>query len=278
MILTVEEDVSRAIVECSQNTWHDEGVILPKAARTVRRFPFTEEETFEGKLSKRQKASLPFPLLNLVSLILDGETTIENASTNAETVTTNLAQLLRFNAVKTKRICDGFLRHSKFNEPTLPVKIGLLVHAKTRKKSLVETLVAKGLSISYQRVQDIQKMVKNQLCDKFKKDGAVCPPSLQKELFLNAVTDNIDHNPSLIGAKSSFHRTSISFFQHPNSDVTGLNQFKLEKDSDNLPNLTLPKSYTDIKPLIGGQPKYPVSNLPQQTSRITTHIEAQARK
>ena len=158
MILTVEEDVSRAIVECSQNTWHDEGVISPKAARTVRRFPFTEEETFEGKLSKRQKASLPLPLLNLVSLILDGETTTENASTNAETVTTNLAQLLRFNAVKTKRICDGFLRHSKFNEPTLPVKIGLLVHAKTRKKSLVEKLAAEGLSIIHQRVQDIQKI------------------------------------------------------------------------------------------------------------------------
>ena len=29
-------------------------------------------------------------------------------------------------------------------------------------------------------------------------------------------------------------------------------------------------------PLIGGQPKYPVSKLPQQTSEITTHLEAQA--
>ena len=27
--------------------------------------------------------------------------------------------------------------------------------------------------------------------------------------------------------------------------------------------------------LIGGQPKYPASNLPQQTSRLTTHIEEQ---
>ena len=30
--------------------------------------------------------------------------------------------------------------------------------------------------------------------------------------------------------------------------------------------------------MIGGQPKYPVINLPQQTSRITTHIEARARE
>ena len=31
-------------------------------------------------------------------------------------------------------------------------------------------------------------------------------------------------------------------------------------------------------PLISGQSKHPVSNLPLQTSRITTHIEARARE
>ena len=151
-------------------------------------------------------------MLNLISLILDRETTIEDASTNAETVATNLAQLLGFNAVKTKRICDGILRDSKSNEPPLPVKVGLLVHAKTRKKSLFEKLAAEGLSISSQRVQDIQKMVTNQLCDKFKKDGIVCPPSLQKGLFLNTAIDNTGHDPSSTRVKLSFHGTSISFY------------------------------------------------------------------
>ena len=47
VLLTVEEDVGRAIVECLQNTWPDEG-ILSKAARIVPRFLFTKEETFEG--------------------------------------------------------------------------------------------------------------------------------------------------------------------------------------------------------------------------------------
>ena len=58
-------------------------------------------------------------------------------------------------------------------------------------------------------------MVTNRLSDKFKKDGIVCPPSLQKGLFLDAAIDNIDLNPSPTGAKVSFHDTSISFFQHP---------------------------------------------------------------
>ena len=97
-------------------------------------------------------------------------------------------------------------------------------------------------------------------------------------LFLNAAIDNIDHEPSSTGAKSSFHGSSISFFQHSKSEVTGPNHFKLENDANNLPNLTWPKSYTDIMSWIGGQTKYPVSNLLQQTSGITTHIEAQAKE
>ena len=83
---------------------------MSKTARIVRRFLFSKE-TFDGDLSiKRQKESVPLPLLNLVSLIIDGETTIDNATTNAAKVATNLALLLRFNVVKTKRRSDGFLR------------------------------------------------------------------------------------------------------------------------------------------------------------------------
>ena len=144
------------------------------------------------------------------------------------------------------------MRHSKSNEPPLPLKIGLLVHTKTRKKSLVEKLAAEGRSISYKRVQDIKKIVANQLCDKFKKVGIAFLLSLPKGLFLNAAIDNIDPDASSTGAKSSFHGTSTSFFQNPKSEVINPNYLKLEKDADNLPNLTLPKSYTDIMPLIGG--------------------------
>ena len=53
VILTVE-DVGRAIVQYSQNAWHDKGRILVKAARIVRRFLFTKEETFKGNLYKQR--------------------------------------------------------------------------------------------------------------------------------------------------------------------------------------------------------------------------------
>ena len=83
-----------------------------------------------------------------MSLILNEKVTIENAWTNAEKMATNVAQLLQFNAVKTKQRLDGFLSQFKSNEPPLLVKIGLLVHVKTRKKLLVEKLAAEGLSIA----------------------------------------------------------------------------------------------------------------------------------
>ena len=160
VILTLEEDIGRALVECSQNTWHDEGIILSKAAKIVRKFLLVNEEKFDGDLSsEKQKGSVPLPLVNLISLIIDGETTIDNASANAAAVATNLAQLIRFNSIKTKRRSDGFLRHSVTNEPPLAVKIGLMIHSKTRKRSLVEKLAAEGISISYKRTIEIESLI-----------------------------------------------------------------------------------------------------------------------
>ena len=116
IILTLDYEFGRALIECSQNTLKDDGIILSKAARIVYRFMFDKNEIFDGDLSKeRQKSSVPGPLLHLVS--------------NAESATVYLAQLLRFNSIKEKR-------HSKLNELSLPVKIGFMIHAKTRKKDL----------------------------------------------------------------------------------------------------------------------------------------------
>ena len=53
-----------------------------------------QESYLDFYLQKRKHLKVPLPLLNLVSLILYGETIIENALANAETVVTNLAQLL----------------------------------------------------------------------------------------------------------------------------------------------------------------------------------------
>ena len=76
-----------------------------------------------------------------------------------------------------------------------------------------------GLSIFYKCIKSIQRCIKNQLCSKYLAKDIVCPPELQMRLFTSAAIDNIDHNESLIIATTSFHRTSITIFQHTDHPV-----------------------------------------------------------
>ena len=276
VILTVDDEFGRALIQCSQNTMKEDGIIISKAAKIVRRCMFKEDEIFDGNLSSRkQKSSVSVTLLRLVSLIMNGENSEENVSTAVESLTLNMAQLLRFNSVKGKRRCSGSVRHSRINEPPLPVKIGLMIHAKTRKKGLVEALASEGLCISYKRVEEIQNSIVTQLCAKYIKEDFVCPPALQKGLFTTAAIDNIDHDPSSTGAKSSFHGTSISIFQHRESNDLYENTnwpFKLDVtcSTDNS-KPTLPCHFTDIRAVKGGKPEYP--SKPSLSETNSTYVD-----
>eukprot|EP00794_Sanderia_malayensis_P004251 gene4251-4816_t len=274
VILTVEEQFGKALIECSQSTLQDDGIILSKAARIVRRFLFASDESFDGDLSRiRQKSSVPLPLLNLVSLIIDGESSFEDMSPFAESIAVNLAQLLRFNAVKTKRRSKGYVRHSRNNEPPLPVKIGLMIHAKTRKKSIVNALADEGLSISNKRVEELENSITKQLCVKYNEDGMVCPPALTNGIFTTAAIDNIDHDPSSVGAKSSFHGTSISIFQHLDSEMSKRPSFTLDENVSSLSKMDLPKVFRDIMPVPGGKPQYPAMGKESTTTSSPEDID-----
>ena len=99
-----------------------------------------------------------------------------------------LSQLLLFNAVKRHRnpqSATTSTRHDPKREPPLPVYLGLLVHAETRKKSLVDKLYRLGLSISYDRAMQISADLGNSVCAQFEEDGVVCPSKLKKVTFYN---------------------------------------------------------------------------------------------
>ena len=94
-------------------------------------------------------ASVPKELIHLVSLILEDASQYHKVSSNIQGIAINLSQLIRFNAITTKRnTADSHNRNSTTNEPPLPVKVGLLIHSKTRKKSIVNDLAADGLSVT----------------------------------------------------------------------------------------------------------------------------------
>ena len=110
---------------------------------------------------------------------------------------------------------SSFVRHRSAQETPLPTYIGLLLHAQTRKRDLVDRLFSLGLSISYDRVLRISAELRNSLCQRFHIDQVVCPPLFKGNVFTTSAVDNIDHNPSATTAKYSFHGTGISLLQHP---------------------------------------------------------------
>lgn len=149
-------------------------------------------------------------------------------------------------------------------ESPLPVYLGLLLHAETRKRSLIDKLYNLGLSISYDRVLDISTDIGNAVSSRFEEEKVVCPPVLCQSLFTTSAVDNIDHNPSSTTANDSFHGTGISMFQHTTDSVTGIPRDAVRiygEQRERKKSITpLPDAYASVKllelhtkePKIGG--------------------------
>ena len=87
--------------------------------------------------------------------------------------------------------------------------------SQTRESSLVDELYNLGLSISYDRVLEIENGLCVAECKRFSEEGLVCPPNLATGVFTTSAYDNLDHNPTATTSTESFHGTDISMFQHP---------------------------------------------------------------
>lgn len=160
-----------------------------------------------------------------------------------------MAQLLQYNCFAKFNEGAPTHRHSKDRETPLPVYIGLSVFSKTRKKNLVETLHANGLSIPYKRVLEISTELGDAVVSKYIEEDVVCPPELRKGLFTTSAMDNIDHNPSATSSTSAFHGTSISLFQHPTQDNQGEDREPLQVKGTTAKTVPeLPDSYVNITP------------------------------
>lgn len=177
-------------------------------------FSFTGEFTSDCQLK-----SVPPSLMCLVSMLLDGPN-IESQDFEESQACLTIAQLIVFNMKKIKKLATKSDRHNQNREPPLPLYLGMSVHAQTRSKKFVNQLYELGLSVSYQRVDDVMNNLATSVCDHFKSVGVVCPLSLQSGLFTVGAIDNLDHDPSSTTAQGgSFHGTGISLFQFPKQDL-----------------------------------------------------------
>ena len=114
---------------------------------------------------------------------------------------------------------------------------------------MITRLYQLGLSVSYDRVLEIEDCLATSVSERFEEDNCVCPANLRKGLFSVAALDNIDHNPSSTTASSSFHGTSISIFQFPTQGNPGDYRRPLTVPPTGNQKHCLPDSYGTVPPV-----------------------------
>ena len=255
VLLAFDSDMGYAIHKFCDEDYDSEAICLAKAAKIVRRDMLELRAMFTGSFDQDcQQKSVPKSLLALVDMIHNGPNIADHNSPNMSQATLSIAQLLQYNTFARRRPGSNAIYHMKGRETPLPIYMGLTLHAKTRKRDLVDTLFSLGLSISYDRVLEISTAMNNRVCELYMSDNVVCPPNLREGLFCTAAVDNIDHNPSSTTSTDSFHGTGISLFQYPTIDEQGHDRRQLSYVTDELlankTLLELPESYTNVKPLL----------------------------
>ena len=77
-----------------------------------------------------------------------------------------IAQLVRFNSIKRKREpTPKFKRYNVDQETPLPLYLGLMLHNRTGGEKLIDKMYHLGLSVSYKRVQQVEKTVAGTVCE-----------------------------------------------------------------------------------------------------------------
>ena len=84
-----------------------------------------------------------------------------------------IAQLLQYNCYAKYKEGAATHRHSTNRQTTFPIFMGMYVYANTRTRMLVEMLHEHGISISYDRVQEVSAQLGDAAVSKYMKDGVV---------------------------------------------------------------------------------------------------------
>ena len=178
-----------------------------------------------------------------------------------------ISQLIMFNTKKQSR--SSIHRHSKTLETPFTLYFALLLHSVFRCKHLIQTLHRLGISLSYERILEMEKDILNASCTQYYRDGVVCPSQLRLGLPTIGTIDNIDINPKSNTSKESFHGTIISLFQTPKMSHTGSKRPFLGIDKNN-DHADLPADYAVVPAfltkLTGEHPKDSNYTLPSNSS------------
>ena len=146
ILLAYDKDVGEALkIACKYND-DSEALVLAKAAQIVRKQMLTKsQEKFQGSFHEGcQKEAVPSLLFTLVRMILEGPNILHQTQADHEQDRSDIAlvisQLLIFNSVNRARSQGDLVRHHPNRETPLAIYLGLMTHAATRKRSLVDKM------------------------------------------------------------------------------------------------------------------------------------------
>jgi hypothetical protein len=265
VLMVFNDDLGEVLQKAREHSYDEEGIFLLRAAQIIRRDMLHKSAKFNGTFTKDcQENSVPQTLLSLIRMLLYGPSIKCQSDCNDTQTVLSISQLIQHNCLKRRQDnTSNTLHHDREHETPLAIYLGVMIHANTRKRDLVDKFFRLGLSISYKRVLTISTDVANSVCESFKENNAVVPPQLRKGLFTTAATDNIDHNPSATTAHDSFHGTGISLFQQPSADNAGEQQQVIMKQdtSSSMKVSLLPEPYTCIPPSIMRNKRPPVPQI-----------------
>ena len=221
ILLVYEKDISTLIHSACEKDHDSDAMVLAKAAKLVHREIFDYPNKFNGSFNnERQRNAVPNVLITLIRMILEGTSIACADQPSSRSGRSNIAyvisQLIAFNSVKFSSGSSNVVRHSEDKETPLPIYLGLMIHAMTRKRDIVDKLHRLGLFISYDHVLQLSTDLANAICQQYEDDNIVCQPGLRKNVFTTSAVDNIDHNPSSTTAlaRDAFHGTAISLTNH----------------------------------------------------------------
>ena len=145
---------------------------------------------------------------------------------------------------------SGKTKHTLEREPHLPIYSGVNVNAQARNKTLIQQLYQMGISISYDRVKQLEEWIAISVCARFEEDGVVFRICLRKGLFTVGALDNIDHNPSSTTSLTSFHGTGISLFQFPTKTKTGESRPPVKIPPSGTKRHSFPDKYASVPAVV----------------------------
>ena len=138
VLLILYENIGPTIQYALNSDMDKDAVKLANAAQVIRKEMFESSFKFSGSFEEGcELNSVPQSLIALVHMILEGSSFVDKESNfpKARThISVAIAQLLLFNSVKNPQIkTKAYIRHRQNREAPLPIYLGMLLYAKTRK-------------------------------------------------------------------------------------------------------------------------------------------------